>query len=106
AVALYDARPGAPHAHDERRWRRESRPRFHWSAVSDTWSTRGTYALQIDKQTVRTFTGTPVWTPPRPIPDGDHRWRPVATAGSYPVVVSVRDRAGNRGTASGRARAG
>jgi hypothetical protein len=75
AVALYDAPPGHPHAHDEEHWRREPRPRFHWSAVADTWSTRVTYRLEIDKKPVRTFTSTPVWTPPRPIPDGDHRWR-------------------------------
>jgi hypothetical protein len=74
-VALYDAPPGHPHAHNEEHWRREPRPRFHWSAVTDTWSTRVTYRLEIDKQPVRTFTSTPVWTPPRPIPDGDHRWR-------------------------------
>jgi hypothetical protein len=74
-VALYDAPPGHPHAHDEKRWRRESRPRFHWSAVTDTWSTRVTYRLEIDEKPVRTFTSTPVWVPPRPIPDGDHRWR-------------------------------
>jgi hypothetical protein len=74
-VALYDAPPGHPHAHDEESWRREARPRFHWSAVADTWSTRVRYRLEIDKKPVRTFTGTPVWVPPKPIPDGDHRWR-------------------------------
>jgi hypothetical protein len=74
-VALYDAPPGHPHAHNEVHWRRDPRPRFHWSAVTDTWSTRVSYRLEIDKKPVRTFTSTPVWTPPRPIPDGDHRWR-------------------------------
>jgi hypothetical protein len=87
-VALYDAPPGAPHAHDERNWRRDTRPRFHWSAVTDTWSTRVTYALQIDRKTVGTFTGTPVWTPPRPIPDGDHRWRLVTTDGRGQQTIS------------------
>ena len=74
-VALYDAPPGHPHAHDEEHWRREPRPRFHWSAVTDAWTTQVKYRLEIDQKPVRTFTGTPVWTPPRPIPDGDHRWR-------------------------------
>jgi hypothetical protein len=74
-VALYDAPPGSPHAHNEESWRREARPRFHWSAVTDTWSPRVTYRLEIDEKPARTFTGTPVWVPPKPIPDGDHRWR-------------------------------
>jgi hypothetical protein len=75
AIALFDAPPGHPHAHNEESWRRDARPRFHWSAVTDTWSSRVRYRLEIDKQPVRTFTGTPVWVPPKPIPDGDHRWR-------------------------------
>jgi hypothetical protein len=179
-VALYDAPPGHPHAHDEVHWRREPRPRFHWSAVTDTWSTLVTYRLEIDGKPVRTFTSTPEWTPPRPIPDGDHRWRivtidsrgqetvshdrflridthrprvsvrarrsgtlvtftvgvrdlsgaaaitidfgdgtrgevPVRTGtithryarpGRYVYALNVKDKAGNRGTASGRVRAG
>ena len=80
-VALYDAPPGHVHAHEEERWRREARPRFHWSDVSDSWSTRVTYRLEIDKEPVRTFTSTPVWVPPKPIPDGDHRWRVVTIDG-------------------------
>jgi hypothetical protein len=141
------------------------------------------YRLEIDKKPVQTFTGTPVWVPPRPIPDGDHRWRLVtidsrgqetisrdrflridthrpkvsvltrrhgtlvtftvlvddgpsgsgasritiafgdgtrgrvpprtgqlahryARGGSYPVAVTVRDKAGNERTITGRARAG
>jgi hypothetical protein len=91
AVALYDSPPGHPHAHDEKGWRRESRPRFHWSAVTDTWSTRVTYRLEIDKKPVRTFTGTPVWVPPRPIPDGDHRWR-IVTIDSRGQETASHDR--------------
>jgi hypothetical protein len=91
AVALYDAPPGHPHAHDEKRWRRESRPRFHWSAVSDTWSARVTYRLEIDAKPVRTFTSTPVWVPPKPIPDGDHRWR-IVTIDSRGQETISRDR--------------
>jgi hypothetical protein len=87
-VALYDAPPGSPHAHNEESWRREARPRFHWSAVPDTWSPRVTYRLEIDKKPVRSFTGTPVWVPPKPIPDGDHRWRLVTVDGRGQETIS------------------
>jgi hypothetical protein len=90
-VALYDSPPGHPHAHDEKQWRRVSRPRFHWSAVIDTWSTRVRYRLEIDRKPVRTFTGTPVWVPPRPIPDGDHRWR-IVTIDSRGQETASHDR--------------
>jgi hypothetical protein len=90
-VALYDSPPGHPHAHDEKQWRREPRPRFHWSAVTDTWSTRVRYRLEIDRKPVRTFTGTPVWVPPRPIPDGDHRWR-IVTIDSRGQETASHDR--------------
>jgi hypothetical protein len=90
-VALYDAPPGHPHAHEEVRWRRESRPRFHWSAVTDAWSTRVSYRLEIDGKPVRAFTSTPVWTPPQPIPDGDHRWR-IVTIDSRGQETASRDR--------------
>lgn len=73
-LALFDAPPRSPHAHDEKRWQRNPRPRFHWSAVTDAWSKRVTYKIQIDKKTVFTTTGT-TWIPSRPIPNGDHRWR-------------------------------
>jgi hypothetical protein len=74
-VALWDAPPRQPHAHNEEHWRRDPRPRFHWSVVTDTWSTSVKYRLEIDKKPVRTFDGTPVFVLPQPIPDGDHRWR-------------------------------
>jgi hypothetical protein len=73
-LALYDAAPRSPHAHDEKRWQRNPRPRFHWSEVTDTWSRRVTYRIQIDRRTVVTTTST-TWIPPRPIPNGNHRWR-------------------------------
>jgi hypothetical protein len=73
-LALFDAPPRSPHAHDEKRWQRNPRPRFHWSEVTDTWSRRVTYKIQIDKKTWVTTTGT-TWIPSRPIPNGDHRWR-------------------------------
>lgn len=73
-LALFDAPPRSPHAHDEKRWQRNARPRFHWSTVTDAWSKRVTYKIQIDKKTVFTTTGT-TWIPSRPIPNGDHRWR-------------------------------
>ena len=74
ALALYDAPPRSPHAHDEKRWQRNPRPRFHWSTVTDAWSQHVTYKIQIDKKTWVTTTGT-TWIPSRPIPNGDHRWR-------------------------------
>jgi hypothetical protein len=181
-VALYDAPPGHPHAHNEMRWRRDPRPRFHWSTVVDAWSSTVVYRLEIDHVAVRTSAGT-TYVPRAPIPDGDHRWRIVtidgrgqqdvshdrflridthkpkvrvgttrrgtlvtfrvivddgpagsgaeritidfgdgtqggvaprsgrathryARRGSYPIVVTVRDRAGNEATAKGHAQAG
>ncbi|MEA2470674.1 MAG: hypothetical protein QOE38_1673 [Thermoleophilaceae bacterium] len=181
-VALYDAPPGHPHAHNEKRWRREPRPRFHWSTVQDAWTTTVKYRLEIDRAAVRTSAGT-TYVPRVPIPDGDHRWRIVtidgrgqetishdrflridtrkpklrvrtsrrgtlvtfrvlvddgpagsgaariaigfgdgthgqapprtgtiahryAAGGSYPIVVTVRDKAGNEASVSARARAG
>jgi hypothetical protein len=73
-LALYDAPPRSPHAHDEKRWQRNPRPRFHWSEVTDAWSPHVTYKIQIDKKTWVTTTRT-IWYPPRPVPNGDHRWR-------------------------------
>jgi hypothetical protein len=73
-LALYDAPPRSPHAHDEKRWQRNPRPRFHWSEVTDAWSPHVTYKIQIDKKTWVTTTRT-TWIPSRPIPNGDHRWR-------------------------------
>jgi hypothetical protein len=73
-LALYDAPPRSPHAHDEKRWQHNPRPRFHWSEVLDGWSRRVTYKIQIDKKTWVTTTKT-TWYPPRPVPNGDHRWR-------------------------------
>jgi hypothetical protein len=73
-LALYDAPPRSPHAHDEKRWQRNPRPRFHWSTVTDAWSQHVTYKIQIDKKTWVTTTRT-TWYPPRPVPNGDHRWR-------------------------------
>jgi hypothetical protein len=80
-VALYDAPPGHPHAHDEKRWRREPRPRFHWSTVVDAWTTAVRYRLEIDHVAVRTSAGT-TYVPRGPLPDGDHRWR----------IVTIDDR--------------
>jgi hypothetical protein len=73
-LALYDAPPRSPHAHDEKRWQHNPRPRFHWSTVTDGWSRQVTYKIQIDKKTWVTTTKT-TWYPPRPVPNGDHRWR-------------------------------
>jgi hypothetical protein len=73
-VALYDAPPRQPHAHDEKKYRSNPRPRFHWSTVTDTWSKIVRYRIEIDRKPVVTLTGT-TWYPPRPIPNGDHRWR-------------------------------
>jgi hypothetical protein len=73
-LALYDAAPRSPHAHDEKRWQHNARPRFHWSTVTDAWSQHVTYKIQIDKKTWVTTTRT-TWFPPRPIPNGDHHWR-------------------------------
>jgi hypothetical protein len=73
-LGLYDAPPRSPHAHDEKRWQRNPKPRFHWSTVTDAWSPLVTYKIQIDKKTWVTTTRT-TWYPPRPVPNGDHRWR-------------------------------
>jgi hypothetical protein len=73
-VALYDAAPRQPHAHDEKKYRKNARPRFHWSTVTDTWSKFVRYRIEIDRKPVVTLTRT-TWYPPRPIPPGDHRWR-------------------------------
>jgi hypothetical protein len=96
-LALFDAPPRSPHAHDEKRWQRNPRPRFHWSTVTDAWSKRVTYRIQIDKKTVVTTTRT-TWVPRRPIPNGDHRWRIVTIDGRGQQTIShdrhLRIRAG------------
>jgi hypothetical protein len=79
-VALYDAPPRQPHAHDEKRYHHNPRPRFHWSTVTDTWSKVVRYRIEIDRKPVVTLTRT-TWYPPRPIPAGDHRWRIVTIDG-------------------------
>jgi hypothetical protein len=73
-VALYDAEPRQPHAHDEKKYRKNPRPRFHWSTVTDMWSKFVRYRIEIDRKPVVTLTRT-TWYPPRPIRPGDHRWR-------------------------------
>jgi hypothetical protein len=78
-VALYDLAPRAPAAHNDERWRTDSRPKFHWAAVTDNWSaTPVRFRLEIDHVAVKTQTGTS-YRPSSPIPDGDHRWRIVTS---------------------------
>jgi hypothetical protein len=78
-VALYDLAPRAPSAFNNPRWGTDPRPKFHWSNVTDSWSpTPVTFRLEIDHVAVKTQTGT-TYRPSSPIPDGDHRWRLVAT---------------------------
>ena len=78
-VALYDLAPRAPAAHNDEKWRRETRPKFHWASVTDAWSTTPVrFRLEIDHVAVKTLTGT-TYRLPAALPDGDHRWRIVTS---------------------------
>lgn len=77
-LALYDHAPRAPSAHNDERWHADNRPKLHWSTVTDTWSTRVRYQLEIDHVIQTRLRGT-TWRPSSPLPDGDHRWRIVTT---------------------------
>jgi hypothetical protein len=88
-VALYDIAPSAPSAFNDRKWHRDPRPSLHWSAGTDSWSaTPISYRLEIDHVAVSTQTLT-TYRPPAPIPDGDHRWRVVATDARGQASASI-----------------
>jgi hypothetical protein len=81
-VAFYDAPPDAAGAFNNTGWRRERRPRFHWSRSNDSWSGGSSisYRLEIDNRTILTTKGTS-YRPRKNIADGDHRWRIIAIDG-------------------------
>jgi hypothetical protein len=78
-AASFDRAPGAFAGYTTTRWRRSARPRLSWGTSFELWGSL-TYRVELDGQPLAT-TGSTKLTPPRPVADGLHRWRVIATDG-------------------------
>ena len=88
-LSVFDRPPRAPAAHNDERWRAESRPKLHWATVVDTWTPGSVqYRLEIDHVAQATLTST-TWRAPRRLPDGDHRWRIVTSDARGQETVGI-----------------
>lgn len=75
--ATFDRPPGAFSGFTTQKWRNFARPPVKWAASLDLWGPL-TYRVLVDNQPVGETTGTSL-TPLNVVPDGEHRWRVVAT---------------------------
>jgi hypothetical protein len=76
-AASFDRAPGSFAGYTTTRWRRSARPALSWGASFELWGAV-TYRIEVDGQALAT-TGSTKLVPPRPVADGVHRWRVVAT---------------------------
>jgi hypothetical protein len=75
--AVFDRPPGTFRGNTSQRYRNATRPLLSWSPAFDLWGPV-TYRVEIDGQPVGETTDTKLTTA-IDVPDGDHRWRAVAT---------------------------